>query len=263
MALEGLPRCLAVLKEGDGSPNDSTWQRIERLIKLCPKCQFKQLKRNRGIEKLSKFLKQENDENKNKDKYDDGYDDEYGNIGNNNNDNNGINNDNDGNIIGISQRYKWIKYDKIIPESYLLIRIDKPSDIYEFDVLSQNSVISLCKYLCYSNGKYIHKLLPLLFRYLLTLNLAKYPQHYFRIQLNQKTKKKLNQLSKMNSAVTVETNNGNNNNDNNEDTNTAPDTSQVNIVYISTMLYIFVFVIYRIILNHQIKSLKKRNMILM
>ena len=56
----------------------------------------------------------------------------------------------------------------------------KPETIYQFDELEQQAVLSLCKYLCVSNGHYWHKILPLILRYLATLHLAKWPPHYFK-----------------------------------------------------------------------------------
>lgn len=133
MELDGLAVCLARSRAGNAGPHDITWKKIERLIHLCPNCQFKSVNKLPAIKALNKFLKERRTQN----------------------------------------------LDRLYPPQDQLLDI-KPETIYHFDELEQQAVLSLCKYLCVSRGQYMHKILPLLLRYLATLNVAKWPTHYFK-----------------------------------------------------------------------------------
>eukprot|EP01083_Nonionella_stella_P094927 266463_1 len=135
MELDGLARCLAHLRTGDGSTHDLTWKKIERLIHLCPNCQFKSINKIAGIRQIRAALEK--------------------------------------------QKERKPQFDRLYPPQDQLLDI-KPETIYHFDELEQQSVLALCKYLCVSHGQYLHKILPLLLRYLATLHLAKWPPHYFK-----------------------------------------------------------------------------------
>lgn len=135
MELDGLARCLAQSRAGNGGPNDLTWKKLERLINLCPNCHFKSINKLPAIKKTRQLLE--------------------------------------------TQKERKPPFDRLYPPSDQLLDI-KPETIYHFEELEQRAVLALCKYLCFSNGQYLHKLLPLLLRYLCTLHLANWPPHYFK-----------------------------------------------------------------------------------
>ena len=135
MELDGLAICLAHSRPGSGGPNDMTWKKIERLVHLCPNCQFKTVNKVPAIRTLRQWLDR--------------------------------------------QKERKPPFDRLYPTQPQLLDI-KPETIYHFDELEQQAVLALCKYLCVSRGQYLHKILPLLLRYLATLHLAKWPPHYFK-----------------------------------------------------------------------------------
>lgn len=135
MELDGLAMCLAHSRPGSGGPNDMTWKKIERLVHLCPNCQFKTVNKIPAIRSLRAALEK--------------------------------------------QKERKPPFDRLYPTQPQLLDI-KPETIYHFDELEQQAVLALCKYLCVSRGQYLHKILPLLLRYLATLHVAKWPPHYFK-----------------------------------------------------------------------------------
>ena len=176
MDLDALARCLAqCAKDGDASRHDATWLKMERLLRMCPNCQFKTLKKTPAIQSLADKL----------------------------------------------HKQEAIKYERLIPKYETLLDI-KPDSIYNFGELEQEAVLAVCKYLSYSRGQYIEKLLPLILRYLATLHLAKWPHHYFRnlLLLSQRRQMK---SKRTDTEPAVGSNNAkdSNNNNNSNNTNTS------------------------------------------
>ena len=165
MELDGLAMCLAHSRPGNGGPNDLTWKKIERLIHLCPNCQFKSVNKIPAIRSLRVALDK--------------------------------------------QKERKPPFDRLYPQQPQLLDI-KPETIYHFDELEQQAVLSLCKYLCVSRGHYLHKILPLLLRYLATLHLAKWPPHYFKNVFLMKYQSSQNaQNASQNASQNAENNNNN------------------------------------------------------
>eukprot|EP01084_Bolivina_argentea_P303286 523584_1 len=108
------------------------------------------------------------------------------------------------------QRDRKPPFDRLYPPQDQLLDI-KPETIYHFDELEQQAVLSLCKYLCVSHGQYLHKILPLLLRYLATLHLAKWPPHYFKNLFLMKFQHQENQNAKPNTNENINIKNNNNN----------------------------------------------------
>ena len=162
MELDGLAMCLAHSRPGNGGPNDITWKKLERLIHLCPSCQFKSVNKIPAIRQLRAALER--------------------------------------------QKERKPQFDRLYPPQEKLLDI-KPETIYHFDELEQQAVLALCKYLCVSRGQYLHKILPLLLRYLATLHLAKWPPHYFKNLFLMKYQSSQNEQNSQSQIVQPKDNN--------------------------------------------------------